>query len=83
MAAASGKALCLGTMRSRLGAATQQGTRNEPGSTGHPAMRHCRIAGLFAPYQPDRISRATGAASGTPSFNQSSTATNILALALA
>ena len=65
-----------GTMRSRAGAATKVGSRNAAGSTGSPATRHSPRAGVLAPYQPARHSRATGAASGTPSFSQSSSATN-------
>ena len=34
------------------------------------------LAGVLPPYQPTRHSRATAAASGTPSFSQSSSATN-------
>ena len=41
-----------------------------------PATRQRPAPGVLSPYQPSRHSRATGAASGTPSLSQSSSATN-------
>ncbi len=72
-----------GTMRSRAGMARKLGSRRPAGSTAAPATRHSPRAGVLAPYQPARHSRATGAASGTPSFSQSSSATNRRARGLA
>ena len=63
-------------MRSRAGMARKAGSRSR--RRVHRLRRRCarrRAPGLLAPYQPPRHSRATGAASGTPSFSQSSSAT--------
>ncbi len=73
--AARARALSGGTMRSAAGTATKAGRSSAAGSTGRPATRQVAGRGVLAPYQPPRHSRATGAASGTPSFSQSSSAT--------
>ena len=64
-----------GTMRSRAGWRGRPAAAAGRGSTASPAIRQAPRAGVLAPYQPPRHSRATGAASGTPSFSQSSSAT--------
>ena len=46
------------------------------GKTARPPSRHAPRAVAFSPYHRPRHSRATDAASGTPSFSQSSRATN-------
>ena len=58
------------------GTATNVGAVIAEGSTARPAIRHSPRAGALSPYHPDRQARATSAASGTPSFSQSSSATN-------
>ena len=64
------------TIRSRPAMATQVGQRRTVGSTGRPATSQAPFAGALAPYHSSRQVRATGAARGTPSFSQSSRATN-------
>ena len=80
---ASARAEAGGTIRSWAGMTQRLGSASRLGSTGRPAMRQVPRAGVFSPYQPPRHSRATGAASGTPSFSQSSSATKAAAFGLA
>ena len=56
-------------MRSREGITQRLGTATRSGRTTSPATRHWPAAVRFSPYQSARHSRATGAASGTPSLS--------------
>ncbi len=81
IASASARAEAGGTMRSPAGIIACAGTATAPGSTGQPPSVQAPRAGRFSPYQPTRHSCATGAASGTPSLSQSSSATKARARA--
>ena len=72
-----------GTIRSWAGRTPNAGQAISAGFIRCPATTHSPRAGLLSPYQLKRHSRATGAESGTPSFNQSSSATKDIAAALA
>ena len=72
----SARAEAGGTMRSFAGSTPSVGKFRVEGSIVVPAIRQSPLAVLFSPYQPNKQVRATSAASGTPSFSQSSRATN-------
>ena len=79
---ASARADSGGTIRSRRGTAANAGTWMEAGSIASPATRHAPRDGRLSRYQSRKHSRAVVPDSGTPSFSQSSSATNRRAAAL-